>query len=282
MCISIDGNYSFIGHANGSVDVFNLQSGQNRGTLPAAHTAAVTFVGQLATGGSVVTASLDGTVSVCDWPARTLRHTITVDSPVARAVMDADSALLAVACDDFTVRVIDVHTHATVRRFPAHGGRVTALAFSHDSRWLHTGCLDGTVRVFDMPSGRMIDWWRCAAPPVALAVSPDGSLLCSAHAGVAGLYLWTNRSQYDDVVLRAPADVPPLMTLPTVAGPTVSTDSMDASNTATSDGRGTKRAYENAGLIELAGLPRTRWAALANLEIIRVRGCCGCVGVWLC
>ena len=74
------------------------------------------------------------------------------------------------------------------------------------------------MRVFDMPSARLLDWWRCASPPTSIAVAPDSSMLASTHAGAIGVYLWANRTQYDDIVLRAPGIEPALMALPTLAG----------------------------------------------------------------
>ena len=56
-----------------------------------------------------------------------------------------DAALLAVACDDFMVRVVDVHTRAVVRIFGPHNSRITAMSFAPDGRWLLTGCM---VRCF--------------------------------------------------------------------------------------------------------------------------------------
>lgn len=132
-----------------------------------------------------------------------------------------------------------------------------------------------------MPSARLLDWWRCAAPPTSLSIAPDASLLATTHAGVMGVYLWSNRMQYDDIVLRAPAAEPVLMTLPTLAGAAGESEvakqaaalkrqQEEAEIDSSSEQDGNKRVRASDGLVELAGLPRTRWATLSQLDVIRV------------
>lgn len=62
--------------------------------------------------------------------------------------------MLAVACDDFLVRVVDTDTRRIVRIFSGHTNRITDLALSADSHWLITASVDCTIRTWDLPSGR--------------------------------------------------------------------------------------------------------------------------------
>ena len=64
------------------------------------------------------------------------------------------SSMLAVACDDFVIRIVDTDTRRIVRVFSGHTNRITDQAFSADSRWLITSSVDCTIRTWDLPSGR--------------------------------------------------------------------------------------------------------------------------------
>ena len=44
----------------------------------------------------------------------------------------------------------------SVRRFRGHKDRITDLAIAQDARWLLSASLDGTVRVWDVPSARCL------------------------------------------------------------------------------------------------------------------------------
>ncbi len=42
--------------------------------------------------------------------------------------------------------------------------RLGPQTFSPDGRWLLTASMDGSVRVFDIPSGRLVDWFAFEKP----------------------------------------------------------------------------------------------------------------------
>ena len=43
-----------------------------------------------------------------------------------------------------------------VRRFRGHSDRITGLRISADAGWLLSGSMDGTLRVHDIPAGRVL------------------------------------------------------------------------------------------------------------------------------
>ena len=80
------------------------------------------------------------------------------------------------------------------------------------------------------------------------------------------MYLWTNRLQFEDVHLRPVPAEPSLIALPGMGGATDDTQPV-----VVTESKSTKRGRDaDDGLVELAGLPKTKWAALASLEAIRV------------
>ena len=46
-----------------------------------------------------------------------------------------------------------------MRHFSGHQDRVTDLVLSKDGRWLLSSSLDGTLRVWDIPAGRILQVW---------------------------------------------------------------------------------------------------------------------------
>jgi len=63
-------------------------------------------------------------------------------------------------------------------------------AFSPDGRWLVTACMDGSVRVFDLPSAMLVDWFTFSKPPTSVSFSPKSDFLATTHVGSLGIYLW--------------------------------------------------------------------------------------------
>lgn len=57
----------------------------------------------------------------------------------------------------------DIEAVRIVRQFRGHTDRITDLQMSQDARWLLSSSLDGTMRVWDVPSAR------------CLQVSPSGT-----------------------------------------------------------------------------------------------------------
>ena len=99
--------------------------------------------------------------------------------------------------------------------------------FSPDARWLVAASLDAAIRTFDVPSGRLIDVFRCVneaaevpsagqtngvsgkgqtdgvtkkdrtklqtgtpSTPTSVAFSPAGDFLATTHVDSVGVFLW--------------------------------------------------------------------------------------------
>jgi len=95
----------------------------------------------------------------------------------------------------YEVRIWDALSLRVARRFGGvvgHQDRVTDLSFSPCGRRLVSSSLDGTVRVWDVPAGALLQ--ACALGPVVTSLSwaPAGGLLATAHAGRRGVHLWAD------------------------------------------------------------------------------------------
>ena len=156
------GNYGLVGYACGRVDKFNMQSGAHRGTFwaeaPVGHTGSIHGVEVTGLNEMVISASFDGSVKLWDFEERRLLHSFETASPVTQMQLNRDNSLLAVCCDDLKVRVYDVSSRRLVRVFQGHTNRITDVCLSGDGRWVITASADRSLRIYDIPTARLIDW----------------------------------------------------------------------------------------------------------------------------
>jgi WD40 repeat protein/class 3 adenylate cyclase/tRNA A-37 threonylcarbamoyl transferase component Bud32/energy-coupling factor transporter ATP-binding protein EcfA2 len=96
------------------------------------------------------------------------------------AVIDPRGALMATSQEDGTTALVDLRTKRLVRTLPARDGdRADGLSFSPDGKRLATGGTAGSVTIWDMASGAVVDRLRYADPVSWTAISPDGRLLAT-------------------------------------------------------------------------------------------------------
>ena len=92
---------------------------------------------------------------------------------------------------------------ATGRRsasLTGHAGPVTSVAFSPDGKTLASGNTDGTIRMWDMASGRPIGQPPHRPPRrhLSVAFSPDGKTLASGNVDHT-VQLWDLAGVSDDL-----------------------------------------------------------------------------------
>ncbi len=79
------------------------------------------------------------------------------------------------------IRVMDVATGRVVRKLHGHSDRITDVAFSPDGKLLLTSSMDSTVRVYDVPTARCVDWMRFESPVTSLTFAPTSEYIVTAH-----------------------------------------------------------------------------------------------------
>ncbi|KAM4056975.1 utp21 specific WD40 associated putative domain-containing protein [Hirsutella rhossiliensis] len=296
VAISPCGTFAVVGSDSGSIVMYNLQSGICRQRFPSRltpsqarqlrlqqlrqaddvaqlhaetgkrfppgtgkHTKAVTGIVVDSLNQYIVSCSLDGKIKFWDFLTGTLLQEIDwspMTTPVACRYHAANN-LLAFACDDMSVRVVDLETKKTIREF-----------------W---GPLDNRViRVWDLPTSHMIDAIRLEKPCTALAMNCTGEYLAATIQDEPGVTLWTNKAMFKHVPTRQISE----KDIGQASAPTVS-------------GEGNRGILEGAfedeeqqeeslvvappidqlssGMMTLSLVPKSRWQTLLHLDLIKER-----------
>ena len=203
---------------------------------------------------------------------------------------------MAVASQDRVVRVYDIVTYKLSRRFSGHTREISDLAFSPDGRRLLSSSLDGTMRIWDMPTGRCLSWLTFDAPVLSMAMSHSGEYLSLTQAGKDGIYMYVDRSLYETVHFwkepTAPTSVQDSVALidqpdeqienrdglihqeGDMEGDAEENQEMDVMPVQAQVETGASReskTQRGEGLITMAAVARAYWTSLFNLEAIKKR-----------
>ena len=165
--------------------------------------------------------SADQAGTLRTWHLKTNKPQATTKlaSGIAALDMHPHTALAAAACVDGVVYVVDAQRVCTiVRTFRGHRDRPTAVIVSGDARWVISASLDGTLRVWDVPSASCLQALDLGAVATSISLSPGGELLATTHRELRGVYLWSNRMLFSGgACMITPSDKVVRARLPTVA-----------------------------------------------------------------
>ncbi|CAG8719745.1 6140_t:CDS:2, partial [Acaulospora colombiana] len=292
------GNFGLAAGSTGTIQLWSMQSGLKRKSFvlgPAPEEVDTRF--QLSVGGTgkggkgrsvtglttdalnkvLVVGTLDGTLNFFNFHSKQLEETQVLPSSIVSLLLHRESNLLAVVCDDLTIRMFDLETRRLVREFSGFKGRILDIV---------------VIRTFDIPSGQLIDAFRTPSIANSVSFSPTGDFLATSHVDSVGIYLWANRAQYTEVSWRSSReveqDVQQDAVMPTLQGTEEEEGQWNGSDLKSSrhstdplalEGLRNlgiiesldifKRPQETKGdLIELTLLPRARWQTLLHLDVI--------------
>lgn len=195
-----------------------------------------------------------------------------------------ESGMLAIALESFLLYIVDSDTKVVIRKFQGHSASINDMTFSPDSRWLISASMDSSIKVWDIPSSYMIDHFKVERPCISLSMSPTGDFLATAHVNNLGIYLWSNKTLFNQISLRSlnPKEEAPYVGLPSNACDEMSLEEavqemeIDADDNAKELGEEIDAKYESPmqlsnELITMSGLAASRWQNLLDLELIKKR-----------
>ncbi|KAJ6021676.1 hypothetical protein N7540_007180 [Penicillium herquei] len=296
VAVSPCGTFAVVGSAGGSIDMFNLQSGLHRQSFPpraksramkghaidqkpgSRHTKSVTGLVVDNLNRTVISCSLDGKVKFWDLLTGSLIDELDWYPMAAPTGIrySKTSELAAFSCDDLSIRVVDLETRKLVREFWGCVGQVNDFIFSNDGRWVIAASMDSVIRVWDLPTGHLIDIFRVSKTCVSLAMSSTGEFLATAHAGSIGISLWSNRSLFMPVSTKnLDEDLIEDVGVPTTSGESgaglVEAAFMEIEDSDETDGPVLMNEQLQKDMVTLSLVPKSKWQALVHLDSIKER-----------
>ena len=311
------GTFALVGSAGGSITSFNLQSGIQRQKFPSSLTPgqARKLKMSLATGSDVsanglggtreyalgegrhqravtglmvdglnktlFSCGLDGKIKFWDFQSGLLQNEIDwfPMTSIIASQYHRPSDLVALSCDDLSIRVVDTETKKLVRELWGCLGQISDFCFSNDGRWIIAASMDSVIRVWDLPTGHLINAVRVESPCTALAFSDTGEFLATAHADSVGINIWNNRTLFTHVPTRLLQE--------DEISPAIAVDPsgengrsiVDAAFDEEKDEEVQEPASSNLAptdqlsldMLTLSLVPKSRWQSLLHLETIRQR-----------
>lgn len=211
----------------------------------------------------LISCDINGNIKLWRLKSKTLiSSTSTIDNQedfkpniqITKMNIHRDSGLISLAFNNYTIKIYDFDTmiFKCIRTFTnnTHTNDITALAFMPDARWLLTTSLDKTMRIWDIPSGQLIDIIEFDQAIITLAVSPNGDMLATGHTDALGVYLWSNRSMYGGSAINSATEI-------------------DREQLLVGEFQSPEQISKN--LITLSALPESKWKNLLVLDTIRQR-----------
>lgn len=296
------GNYAIVGNQDGRIHSYNLQSGLHQGVYgdallkenvqmkkiaeedasllawEKAHSSPVVGVAVDGCGDVIVSAGTDDSkIKFWSIHGRLLEEdSISTPARVTKLCWCKASDLLAVACDDFCIYVYDASTKKLARKFSGHAGPIVDVCFDPQGRRIVSASIDGTVRTWDLPSGRVVDKLACSDAPTSVAIAPSGEYLATTHVNNLGVSLWVDTSKFSALFVPDHGEEDDDVTmLDSAEGAELDSDSDDSEEAPKSEV--TKRAGEvdveplATNVATLSAKPLTHWTTLSNLQAIKER-----------
>ena len=311
------GAFALVGSAGGSVSLFNLQSGIQRQKFPSSltpgqakklklshaagsdasaigvdgtrkyalgegrHKRAVTGLMVDGLNKTLISCGLDGKIKFWGFQTGLLQDEIDwfPMTSITASQYHRPSDLVALSCDDLSIRVVDTETKKLVRELWGCLGQISDFCFSNDGRWIIAASMDSVIRVWDLPTGHLINAIRVESPCTALAYSDTGEFLATAHADSVGINIWNNRTLFTHVPTRLIKEHEISPAIATTLSGENGQGFIDAAFDEEAEEEVQETAYNDLAptdqlsldMLTLSLVPKSRWQTLLHLDTIRQR-----------
>jgi WD40 repeat protein len=194
LALSRDGRFFLTSHHHDPVvRLGDVKSGKEVQTFKG-HEGGVESVAFSADAGRAVSGGSDGTVRLWDVKTGKELRAFKAGAGAVRGVAfspDSRHVLAGYAAgSNSLVRLWEAESGRSVWRLAGHSSDVTAVAFLPTGRSFLSGSTDGTVRQWDVATGKALRRMEHGAAVNDVAISPDGSWALSAGFGDRAVRLW--------------------------------------------------------------------------------------------
>src|SRR5262249_49348 len=113
-----------------------------------------------------------------------------------KGVFTPDGKQILAAGFDKALHLWDLDTGQEIRKFPAHNTFINSLALDPAGKHARESPNDGTVRWYDVTTGKVVSEWTGAGGNVHAILAPDGrrALTCTYQKEKAIIELWDTTS----------------------------------------------------------------------------------------
>ncbi|CAE6456842.1 unnamed protein product [Rhizoctonia solani] len=198
LSISPDGKAIAVGYPDGSLAIWDMQTGTCLQKSLVGHRDMVICVVYSPDGNLVASSSHDATIRVWN-VSQGLQESCVLSGhsgPIHSVAFSPNSSLIASASSDRTIRLWRPDaTHSIHEPYVGHSSRITSVVFSPNGTQLVSGSWDKTVRIWSVDLGSL----RLAESPLVItghtepvtcvAFSPDGTMIASGSLDKT-LQLW--------------------------------------------------------------------------------------------
>lgn len=227
---------------------------------------------------SIFSCSEDGILKFWDFASGKLVHELDWSLTSLSALrFHRPTDLIAVACKDQTVRIVDASNRTVVRELQGSEYPIFDLCFSNDGRWVVSVSGDSILRVYDLSTGDLIDALRFCNQPTSVSLSPTGEYLATAHKESSGVHIFTNKTLFSNIPTRridindaVDIDIPAISGEGRQAWTDHAFGKEDARNDDVGAG-GSSLAQLSSDLLKLSLTPKVRWQTLLHIDAIKSR-----------
>ncbi len=122
----------------------------------------------------------EGDIRILDVTRDQEARSLSENNAALGVAFGPEGSFLATALKDRTVTIRELATGQVIRTLRGHTGLVRSVALRKDGDRAASSGDDGTVRVWDVATGKELHTLRHTAPVFSVAFSPDGKLIASA------------------------------------------------------------------------------------------------------